>query len=97
MDKKIKFIFLTKPIEWDKWWCWMILQYNIYFQYLLFFEYIANGNFEEPKLKKIKKLQELLLKMIHNQADPSTSYFSKEKFITYYNYFINDGIIKHWI
>ena len=75
----------------------MILQYNIYFQYLLFFEYIANGNFEEPKLKKIKKLQELLLKMIHNQADPSTSYFSKEKFITYYNYFINDGIIKHWI
>ena len=58
-----------------------------------FFEYIANGNFEEPKFKKLKKLQELLLDMIKNQDDKTTNTFSKEKFITYYKYFIDDKII----
>ena len=97
MDKKIKFIFLTKPIECDKLWCWMIYTIQSLFSVPAFFEYIANVKFEDPIFIKLKKLQELLLKMIHNQTDPSTSYFSKEKFITYYNYFINDGIIKHWL
>ena len=58
-----------------------------------FFEYIANGNFEEPKFKKLKKLQELLSDMIKNQDDKTTNTFSKEKFITYYKYFIDDKII----
>ena len=58
-----------------------------------FFEYIANGNFEEPKFKKLKKLQELLLDMIKNQHDTTTNTFSKEKFVTYYKYFIDDKII----
>ena len=97
VDKKIKFIFLTKPIECDKLWCWMIYTIQSLFSVPAFFEYIANVKFEDPIFIKLKKLQELLFKMIHNQADPSTSYFSKEKFITYYNYFINDGIIKHWL
>lgn len=97
VDKKIKFIFLTKPIECDKLWCWMIYTIQSLFSVPAFFEYIANVKFEDPIFIKLKKLQELLLKMIHNQTDPSTSYFSKEKFITYYNYFINDGIIKHWL
>ena len=55
-----------------------------------FFEYIANCNFEEPKLKK---LRELLLDMIKNQRDGTTNTFSKEKFVTYYKYFIDDKII----
>ena len=93
VDKKIKFIFLTKPIEYDKLWYWMIYAIQSLFSVPVFFEYIANVKFEDPIFIKLKKLQELLFKMIHNQADPSTSYFSKEKFITYYNYFINDGII----
>ena len=97
MDKKIKFIFLTKPIECDKLWCWMISAIQSLFSVPAFFEYISNGKFEDPIFIKLKKLQELLLKMIHNQADPSISYFSKEKFLSYYNYFITDGIIKHWI
>ena len=92
-DKKIKYIFLTKPIEWDLWWCWMISIIQSLFSVPSFFEYIANGNFEEPKFKKLKKLQELLLDMIKNQHDTTTNTFSKEKFITYYKYFIDDKII----
>lgn len=92
-DKKIKFIFLTKPIEWCNWWCWMISEIQSLFSVPLFFEYIANGNFKEERFKKLKKLQELLLEMIKNQKDPSTKTFSKEKFEPYYKYFIDDIII----
>ena len=92
-DKKIKFIFLTKPIEWGNWWCWMISEIQSLFSVPLFFEYIANGNFKEERFKKLKKLQELLLEMIKNQNDPSTKKFSEEKFEHYYKYFIDDIII----
>ena len=92
-DKKTNYIFLTKPIEWDLWWCWMISIIQSLFSVPSFFEYIANGNFEEPKFKKLKKLKELLLDMIKNQDDKTTNTFSKEKFITYYKYFIDDKII----
>ena len=73
----------------------MIYTIQYLFSVPAFFEYIANWKFEDPIFIKLKKLQELLLKMIHNQTDPSTSYFSKEKFLSYYNYFINEGIINN--
>ena len=92
-DKKIKFIFLTKTIEWANWWCWMISEIQSLFNIPLFFEYIANGNFNDHKYRKLKKLQELLLEMIKNQNDPKTKTFSKNKFEPYYKYFIDDKII----
>lgn len=88
-DKKIKYRFLSKQIEWSSNWCWMISAIQSLFSVPCFFEYIANSKFEDEKLIK---LQKLLIEMIENEDNSSTSVFSKEKFRPYYEWFIKDKI-----
>lgn len=91
-NRKIKYVFLKKPIEWENNWCMLIAEIQSIFAIPSFFEYLANGDFKEPKYKHLQCLQKLLLEMIENEKDSNTKTFSEQKFTTYYTYLINNNI-----